>query len=156
MKTQSETEKFAASIRETASVAQCVVVEGFPSSGSNFVSVTLDISEMLRLLSVVKPRLIYLYEDWFDCASSMTDLSDELVGGDSADLDISPLSALKRYGKAYDGALCLVYVGFMSDSVLHLSFQEAEWYEDFQEEASELVERLKAVILENRAIISLT
>ena len=65
-------------------------------------------------------------------------------------LDISPLSGLRRYGKMYDGSLCLVYAAFVADGILHLCFEETKWYEEFQSESSAMLDRLKSVLAENQ------
>jgi hypothetical protein len=150
MKMKSDTAIFAEQILAAASTARTVVVDGFPQDGTAFARVMLDTDEMLRLVSVVKPRLLYLHQQWFDCAEEIADYSEGLEAGGDDEIDISPLSRLKKSNKIYDGELCLVYVGFAIDSVLHLTLEEAEWYSDFQSEVIEQVDRLKLVQFENR------
>lgn len=147
---KSETVMFAEQVRAAVSATHTVIVDGFPQDGNAALRVMLRPEEMLRLLAVVKPRLVYFHEQWFDSAEEIADYSEGLEAQRDDGIDISPLSGLKKLNKIYDGELCLVYVGFVIDSILHLTIDEAEWYAEFQTDAVEQVERLKIVQFENR------
>lgn len=146
----SEIEIFANNIKAAGFASQTVVVDGFPSNATATIHVTLDSEEILRLIAIIKPALLYVHQQWFDCDAAIEEYLAELGAATGDDLDISPLSSLKRYGKTYNGKLCLVYVGFVASNVLHLCLEESEWYTDFQSEVEDLSERLKAVLVENR------
>lgn len=146
----SEIDNFANAVRAATSAANTVVVDGFPADATAAIRVTLDTDETVRLIQVTKPRLLYFHEDRFDYDSETDECLADLGIETSDDIDISPLSALKRYRKSFNGQLCLVYVGFVADGVLHLCFEEAEWYVEFQQEIRELSERLSVVLAENR------
>ena len=150
MKIQSETEIFAQAVRTTASDIGMIIVDGFPIDGTAAVRVSLESSEILRLFSALKPRVMYLHEEWFDYDSQIADLTENLAHTASENFDISPLSALKKSFKRHDGKLCLVWVAAVIESVLHVCFEEAEWYESFQSTTEEVTLRLKEVLSENR------
>jgi hypothetical protein len=145
----SEIEQFAKQIRSVASMAQAIVADGFPMDGASLAQVQLDVEEMLRLVSVLKPQLLYLQEQWFDAASEIADCSEGLEVDGADEIDISPLSILRKRNKIYDGSLCLVCVGFVVNSVLHFTVDEPEWYTEFQTDLEQQVERLKVIQLEN-------
>lgn len=146
----SEIDMFSRNVREAASAANTAIVDGFPSDAVTAVRVVIDSDEVVRLIGIVKPRLLYFHEDWFDYESVAAECLSDIGFEPGNGVDISPLSALKRYEKSYNGQLSLVYVGFVADGVLHLCFEEAEWYVEFQQEMKELSERLAAVVTENR------
>lgn len=146
----SELEIFADQVRSVASASKAVLVDGFPANATAAIHVTLDSDEMLRLVGIVRPRLLYVHEEWFDCDAAIEDCLKNLGVETGDDIDISPLSVLKRHSKAYNGKLCVAYIGFVTDSVLHLCLEESEWYTEFQIEVEDLSERLKAVLAENR------
>jgi hypothetical protein len=146
----SEIDEFAANVRTAVASGHTIIVDGFPFEAAAAIRVNLGSDEMLRLISVIKPKLLYIHESWFDCTSIMEDLLNDLGAADGDNVDISPLSALKRYGKEHDGQLCLVYLAFVFDDVLHLCLEEAEWYDAFQTDAADNMERLKSVLSDNR------
>lgn len=146
----SEVARFAADVRAFENSTGITVVDAFPANGAGFTCVQLKADEMLRILAVARPRFVYLHEQWFDFKQELSDISVDLNTHDGDRVDISPLSALNSYGKRHDGELCLAYVAFVADSLLHLCFVEAEWFTSFQVEASELVDRLKIVSRENQ------
>lgn len=146
----SEIESFADQVNAAASASRAVVVDGFPTNPSAAINVPLDSEEMLRLIVIIKPGLLYVHQERFDYDTAIEDCFADLGSESNDNLDISPLSSLKRYAKAYNGKLCLVYVAFAAGSVLHLCLEESEWYADFQMEVEELSARLKSVVAENR------
>jgi hypothetical protein len=140
-----EIEQFAKQIRAATSTAHTIIVDGFPLDGASLAQVEVDADEMLRLLSVLKPRLLYVNEQWFDSAAEIAEQTAALVAGGIGETDISPLSSFTKSYKNYDSNLCLVSVGFVMDSVLHLTFAVSEWYSEFQRDIVGQVERLKQV-----------
>ena len=150
MRIQSEIAAFAANVRAVASSASATVVDGFPNNVTSLVSVQLEADEMLRVLTIVRPRLLYLHEQWFDFEDEVRDISEGVSEEENDKVDISPLSALNIYRKIHDGELCLTYVAFVADFVLHLCLEEADWFMSFQSDASELTEKLNIVLSENR------
>jgi hypothetical protein len=155
MQMPSEIEIFANDVKSAGSAAHVAFVDGFPSNATAAIHVTLDPGEILRLIAIIKPRLLYVHQEWFDYDAAVEECLTDLGLETGDDLDISPLSALKRYGKAYNGKLCLVYVGFVVENVLHLCLEESDWYSAFQDDVEELSERLKAVLVENRKKLNL-
>jgi hypothetical protein len=146
----SEMDIFASGVKAAGSAVQAVVVDGFPADAGAAIRVTLDSDQIVRLIGVTKPRLLYLHEGWFDCESEIDDCLADLGIETGDDIDISPLSALKRNGKSYNGQLCIVYAAFVADGVLHLCFEEAEWYVEFQQKITDLSERQRVILAENR------
>lgn len=146
----SEIENFAEKIRAAASAPQTILVDGCLENASAAINVELDSEIMLRLVAIIKPGLLYFHQEWFDYDAAIEDYLADLGAESNDNVDISPLSALKRYDKAYHRKLCLVYVGFVANSVLHFCLEKSEWYTDFQTDVEDLSAKLKTVLIENR------
>ena len=147
---QSDTELFADAVLSTVAASGTIVVDAMPQVGAETLRVAVSCSEMLALLAKVRPRIIYLYQQYFDIESEIEEISENLRSESSDDYDVSPISALKKSAKIHDGSLCIVYSAFCADSVLHYCFEKEEWYESFEFQSEEVADRLGTVLSENK------
>jgi hypothetical protein len=139
--------------RAGAEAAQSCVVQGWPEGDRNVLKVVLDPDEVLRVIEVSRPKLIYLAEAIFDAEEEAAGAYEAL----GVDVELEPGIAdrfadlIRRTEKA-NGKPTMVMVGFVSDGVLHVGQVMEEWYEGIEGEFDEKVAEIRGELSADEAI----
>lgn len=129
-----EATDFATAIRAAATPLETCVIEGMVQlEGRSAVPlVSLDPDDAVRLITLARPRALYLAEVAFDHDEAMEDAGETLAEFGLATPPPTLLSA-SRSVAGHDGEICTSIAGFMVDGVLHTVVVSAGWHEAFEE-----------------------
>lgn len=128
----------AAAIRGAAKVAQACVVESFPEPADRapIPLVIVDQEDAVRLISAVRPKVVYLMEVAFDAEEEMAAAAEALSALGLHKVPL-PLAAASRRVTGHAGEVRTTLAGFMVDGVLHASSASAEWHDAFDKVVDE-------------------
>lgn len=120
-------EAFGQKLREVATLAGSVLLAGIPTNRTDPLLVVLDGEEMLRVITAVKPQLVYILEHPFDSDLELEEALDEFQDheGQQSPQDFEDL---RKEGVRFNGKVCAVNVAFFTSGVLHLCHEQTDWY----------------------------
>lgn len=128
-------------IKDGTTVSGSMLIEATIHSedGGSSPEVSVEMSEAVRLITQLKPRVVYLLEQTFDLTEELETAAEDLGAIDS---DSSPhhLKAIRSGYSQYDGQIGAAIASFMVDGILHTAFSTANWYDDFGDTIEALTE----------------
>lgn len=144
---------FVKGARAGAEAAQSCIVQGWPQGDRNVLKVVLDPDEILRVIEVSRPKLMYLAETTFDAEEEAAGAYEAL----SVDGELEPgitnrFSDLIRRTEKANGKPTMAMVGFVSYGVLHVGQVTEEWYEAIEAEFDEKVAEIRGELSADEAI----
>lgn len=129
-----EATEFATAMRAAAIPLETCVIGGMVQleGRSGVPLVSLDPDDAVRLITLARPKALYLAEVAFDHDETMEDAGKILAGLGLA-TPPAPLLSASRSVAGRDGEICTSIAGFMVDGVLHTVVVSAGWHEAFEE-----------------------
>ncbi|WP_230005927.1 hypothetical protein [Microbacterium sp. Bi128] len=100
-----------------------------------FVHPIASIDDVLELLRLITPRVVYVSPDFFD--------PDSLV--DVEDRDLAGLEEILRQAREHEGDLSRLSLTWASDGLVHTWFATPDWYDALSDEADIAVEAAKGL-----------
>ena len=119
-------------IKDGITASGSILVEAAVHSEDGGLSpkVGVEPSEAVRLITEIKPRVVYLLEQTFDLTEELETAAEDV---DAIEPDSSPhrLKAIRGSFSQYDGQIGAAIASFMVDGILHTAFSTASWYDEF-------------------------
>jgi hypothetical protein len=119
-------------IKEAAGVSGAMLIEATVHSegDSSGPSVVIGQADAIRLVTAIKPRVIYLVEQLFDLPDEISTVEEKL-DGIGVDLPSVTLKSIERRFVGNDGQVALAIASFMIGGILHTAISTATWYDEF-------------------------
>ena len=118
-------------IKDCTTASGLILVEATVhlEDGRSSPKVSVELSEAVRLITEIKPRVVYLLEQTFDLTEELETAVEDL---EAIDADSSPhgLKAVRGSFSQYDGQIGAAIASFMIDGILHTAFSTASWYDE--------------------------
>lgn len=139
-------DQIVADVRSAASDCGAMIVDAIVSLGSIAIPVAeVTIPEFPRLIGHVKPKLVYLSTTSFEAREQIIDA---LETDDETALSHGSTKKLISAWRSRNGETCRIVLALMSDAVVHVLVQEAEWFSEFEAAAEALSEEMDALLQE--------